>query len=60
MKRAYHNLYYRGMEARENGKPREAVPALLDGIEKGWWLAGWHDMDIEMKESKRYDNAENS
>lgn len=48
MKKKYHDLYYRGMEAREKEKGRESIPAFLDGIEKGWWLAGWHDMDQEL------------
>lgn len=53
MKNSYHAMYYRGYDARESGKGKECLPVFLDGIEKGYWLAGWHDCDMDMESTKQ-------
>jgi len=38
-----------GYYARIDGFGREACPYGADqAVSKGWWMAGWHDMDREM------------
>ena len=37
-----------GKKAREQGKGREVCPPNLEPRLRFWWLAGWHDMDMEL------------
>lgn len=48
-----HKAYVNGIEARRYNKPK-AVPFPISNDKafclKHWWLAGWNDTDIELKE----------
>lgn len=44
--------YQEGRKTREQGQPSVACPHAFDTSasrqKRGWWLAGWHDRDIEL------------
>ncbi len=42
-------IYEMGRRARRVGHRREAcsIPA-RERVERAWWLAGWHDQDMEI------------
>lgn len=44
---SYPRSYHQGREARQSGKPKSA-PSTLSSVMRGWWLAGWHDADMEI------------
>ncbi|MEG0634840.1 MAG: hypothetical protein RR517_20100 [Pseudomonas sp.] len=46
--RVYPVAYYLGRICRDNDKSREAQPYALMTVNCGWWLAGWHDSDMEL------------
>lgn len=47
---AYPRAYHMGRERRESGGGN-AAPAILKSTDRHWWLAGWNDRDIEMREA---------
>jgi hypothetical protein len=46
--RVYPVAYYLGRDCRDNNKSRDAQPYALMTVNCGWWLAGWHDRDMEL------------
>lgn len=42
------DMYRLGREARERGYPKESCNMRTLSAKRSWWLAGWHDMDIEI------------
>lgn len=40
--------YYLGRACRENSQSRDAQPYDWMTVNCGWWLAGWHDRDMEL------------
>ena len=40
--------YYLGKTSRREGHGRDAVPYSPISVRGAWWLAGWHDRDIEL------------
>lgn len=46
-------IYVKGKQARVDGKGIEAC-ARRCNLERAWWKAGWHDMDIERGVSKYF------
>ena len=47
-KRIYPATYYLGREARHDGRCRLAQPYPEQTVDSAWWLAGWHDTDMEL------------
>jgi len=45
---AFPRAYYLGREQRDAGKPKVS-PGGLSPVMAAWWLAGWHDRDMEVK-----------
>ena len=46
---AYHWNYYNfGRKAYSEGRPKEDSEKIKCRVTRGWWLAGWHDSDIEL------------
>lgn len=41
--------YDLGRQARKGGYSTDACNITADNYLRGWWLAGWHDQDMEMK-----------
>ena len=46
--RVYPVAYYLGRDCHDNNKSRDAQPYALMTANCGWWLAGWHDRDMEL------------
>ncbi len=44
----YPTAYYQGRACRQDGKCRLAQPYGNMTVDGGWWLAGWHDSDMEL------------
>lgn len=45
-------LYELGRQARTAGLERNRCPyGIANGVRRGWWLAGWHDADMERAQS---------
>ena len=44
--------YYQGRTHRAAGHEK-VVPATLLPVQRAWWLAGWHDADIEAQAAGR-------
>ncbi|EKT4479067.1 hypothetical protein QEL91_004803 [Pseudomonas putida] len=40
--------YYLGRASRDNSQSRDAQPYDWLTVNCGWWLAGWHDCDMEL------------
>ncbi|WP_435653065.1 hypothetical protein ACSC9T_08685 [Pseudomonas putida] len=40
--------YYLGRACRNNSQSRDAQPYGWMTVDCGWWLAGWHDRDMEL------------
>lgn len=51
MNPAQEAAYRQGRAAREAGRLKEPPPD-LDAVKRGFWLAGWHDRDIEFGEKR--------
>lgn len=48
MTKTQHEIYQKGYLARMDGKNKYACPVELSTVLRGFWLAGWHDADIEI------------
>lgn len=42
------SVYYEGRDCRRNGGGKMANPFTSNTVSGSWFLAGWHDMDIEL------------
>lgn len=51
-KQQIQTLYYAGRKARHEGSGLDECD-ILDPVRRTWWLAGWHDLDME-KGNARY------
>ncbi|HDS0941043.1 TPA: hypothetical protein QDZ12_004343 [Pseudomonas putida] len=40
--------YYLGRACRDNSQSRDAQPYGCMTVSCDWWLAGWHDRDMEL------------
>jgi len=50
---AYHwNYYHFGVKAYGEGQDKEESAKIKDPVTRSWWLAGWHDSDIESSYNK--------
>lgn len=45
--------YYQGRTARAAGRCRLAQPYPEMTIDSAWWLAGWHDCDMELSDEPK-------
>lgn len=43
------SVYYDGRDCRRNGGGKMANPFTPNTVNGSWFLAGWHDMDIELE-----------
>lgn len=43
------DMYRLGVEARELGFPKEACNIRTLSAKRSFWLAGWHDKDMELQ-----------
>lgn len=42
-------LYELGKQARAEGKESNRCPyGVTNAVRRSWWLAGWHDADMEL------------
>lgn len=46
----YEAAYRSGERRREKGRTKDA-PAMYDSVQRAYWLAGWHDKDMELGNS---------
>lgn len=44
----YPEAYYDGRKARRDGYSRLSIKLSRLSPSGAWWLAGWHDMDMEL------------
>ena len=44
----YPTAYYQGRASRQDGKCRLSQPFGNMTVDGGWWLVGWHDVDMEL------------
>lgn len=42
------DIYYEGRECRQHGGGKLACPVSPISVDGAWWLAGWHDSDMEL------------
>jgi ribosome modulation factor len=42
--------YNQGRAAHAEGLPKAAAVCVFETKNRAWWLAGWHDADIEKQE----------
>lgn len=47
-KKIHPPAYYQGRTARQDGRCRLAQPYQEMTTNSAWWLAGWHDTDMEL------------